>query len=417
MPSAKSKTQILDILRAFHAITGKITEYGEDLKHLLHAILDLMVPMLNISYASILLLDEEQSHFHAVAACGSVPFTLDLGAILDISKLLEFPAQTDQRLPLTQLIVESELGGLRPEERGLLRGAFCSPLVIQEKIIGVACVYAAQFNLDTLESEEFSLCLNLAALAIEKSRLYNQIHKRLQLSREELKRTQSQLIRSEKVSSLVEIAMSVAHSIRNPVTVIGGLCRRLSRGLREDDPKRSELQMIISEASLLEGIVEEFSRFFTINQISFERADVNQLVNEAADDFSSQYPGESSFLLKRTLWNEPLNCTVDPDLLRRCLIHLFNNAREASDKSAHIEIATSRSDRDAIIDVIDYGKGMSLKVRDHAFDPFFSTKYQGTGIGLTFVHFAIKEHFGRIELKSEKGGGTRFRIYLPLESA
>jgi len=264
MRSAKSKTQIVDILRAFHALTSKITEYGEDLQHLLHAILGLMVPMLNISYASILLLDEEQSHFHAVGACGNVPFTLDLEAILDISKLLEFPAQTDQRLPLTQLIVESELGGLRPEERGLLRGAFCSPLVIKEKIIGVACVYAEQFDPDTLESEELSLCLNLAALAIEKSHLYNQIHKRLQLSRKELKRTQSQLIRSEKLSSLVEIAMSVAHSIRNPVTVIGGLSRRLARGLREDDPKRSELQMILSEAFRLEGIVEEFSRFFSI---------------------------------------------------------------------------------------------------------------------------------------------------------
>jgi signal transduction histidine kinase len=197
--------------------------------------------------------------------------------------------------------------------------------------------------------------------------------------------------------------------------VIGGLSRRLSKGLREDDPKRSELQMILSEAFRLEGIVEEFSRFFSINQISFKRADMNQLVNEAADDFSSQYRGESDFLLKRTLWNEPLNCTVDPDLLRRCLIHLFNNAREASDKSAHIEVATSRSDRDAIVDVTDSGKGMSRKVMDHAFDPFFSTKYQGTGIGLTFVHFVIKEHSGRIELKSEKGGGSRFRIRLPLE--
>jgi signal transduction histidine kinase len=406
--------QLINILRAFHSITEKIVEYDEDLQELLQAILDLMVPFLDASYAAILLLDEEQRHFYTIATHGDLPVTLNLEAVIDVSKIAASYTGPHQTLPVPALVNDSLYGRLNPEQQRHLSDVLCSPLAIQHKIIGVACIYAGYLNLDNLKSEEFSLWLNLASLAVEKSRLHNVIHKRLAVTCEDLRRTQSQLIRSEKLNALAEIGMSVAHAIRNPVTVIGGLSIRMHKALPEDDPKRLWSQMILSEASRLESIVNEFKSFFSINQISFSCEDMNRLVNQTADDFVSEAGLGLDFTIRRFLCNEPLICRVDTDLIRRCLMHLFGNAREATRTRGHITVATNRRGNEAIVDVTDSGRGMPREEMRHAFDPFYTTKSQGAGMGLTFVHFVVSEHAGKIAIKSEEGVGTRFRIRLPL---
>jgi signal transduction histidine kinase len=286
--------------------------------------------------------------------------------------------------------------------------------VIEQKIVGVACVCREDVGFDILESEEFALWAKLLSLAIEKSSEYKQTRTRLEITREELRRSQQQRIRSEKLSSLAEIARSVAHTIRNPVTIIGGLSHRLCRDLPDDDPKRLEFQMIMSEASRLEEIVKEFNRFFTIEQISFKYEDVNRMVEAVLEEFLFQHQAEQNLSLEKVLWSKPLMCCVDSALLERCLTHLLDNAREASDKKVHISLTTFQEGQEAIIDVTDLGKGMSQKEVDHVFDPFFSTKDQRLGMGLAFVHFVISEHGGQIEVTSVKGSGTRFRIRLSL---
>ncbi len=417
MQSDKSTEKLQDILLAFNAITEKIVEHEEELEELLRAILVLAVPVFNVSYASILLLDEEKKQFHIVSTYGEPPFDSDLDTILDVSKLMKRPASTDQKHVLTEIIDDSERSRLKPEEKRFLGDVLCSPLVIQRKVTGVACIYGEHLHRGIFESNELSLWAGLASLAIEKSRLNNQIHKRLEITSDELRRTESQLIRSEKLNSLMEMAMSVAHVIRNPVTVIGGLSRRINRSLSKNDPRREWSEIILSEASRLESIVKEFERFFLINQISFQIEDVNRLVKQAADDFVSQYQTKKSLTLKRSLDSKPLMCHVDIDLFKRCLIHLLTNAYEASKDGIQITLTTYRADDEAIIEVADSGKGMSRKQMGDVFEPFYTTKGQGAGMGLTFVHFVITEHSGQVEISSEKDAGTRFRIRLPLESA
>jgi signal transduction histidine kinase len=416
MNSDKSTHQLLNILRSFNAITERITECKENQEQLIQAILDLPMSMPNVSYASILLLDEKQSRFESTAVWGKSPFNSDLKEILDVSKLLKCNKFTnDKKMSFSELVDESKMLSMKPEHQQCLAKMIYSPLVTEQKVIGLACVYGQAYGRDILEAEEFSLWVKLASLAIEKSSLYNQIHKSFKLTGEELKRRESECIRSEKLRSLAEITLSVAHAIRNPVTVIGGLSSRLNRALPGNDPKRRWSEIILSETFRLESIVQEFERFFSINQISFHRMDVNQLVEEAVDDFLSQCEPDLNLTLKKRLCNEPLFCSVDPGLIVRCFIHLLVNAKEASKDSIHITLATSRKGKDAIIDVTDSGKGMSREEMDHVFDPFYSTKGYGAGIGLTFVHFVISEHSGQVELRSEKGVGTQFKIHLPLE--
>jgi signal transduction histidine kinase len=410
----KATTKSIDILHAFNVIIEKVADYDENPEKLLQAIIGLPLVMLNVSFVSVLLLDQERNHFSDAATRGHFPLSLDPKLSIDVSRLLRCPTIVGQRFPISKLINKSKEDQLKPIERELLEKIHCSPLVARQKVAGVACVYGENIAPGIWEAELFSLWVGLASLAIEKSRLYNHLHERLQNTRKELGQAESQLIRSEKLNSLIEIAMSVAHSIRNPVMVIGGLCRRIHRSLPDEDPKRQWSEMMLSEASHLENIVTEFNRFFTIEEIALEQKNVNELVVRAVDDFLLQENGGTRVELDRRICKKPLICRVDEILLERCFIHLMANAKEASKNKAHLSIMTSQSGEDAIIDITDSGYGMSKEEMRHIFDPFYTTKSQGNGMGLTFVHFVISEHSGQVELSSEKGVGTRFRIHLPL---
>ena len=188
------------------------------------------------------------------------------------------------------------------------------------------------------------------------------------------------------------------------------------RDLPEEDPRRQFFQIILTEVSRLENIVDEFNRFYAIRQISFQCMDINRIVDQTADYFVAQFNDKPGFTLKCRKWDEPLMCFVDPELLERSLIELLHNARESDGENLEITLATSRAGRHAFIDVTDSGKGMSRKEVNRIFDPFYTTKDEGIGMGLTFVHFVICEHSGQIDITSEKGAGTRFRIIIPLES-
>ena len=416
MEPVESISQFRNIIITFNAITEKIVEHTDNLDQLPQAILGLTVSMTNVTYAAILLLDEGQQRFETDAKYGEPPFGMDIKASLDISKLMDWQSRSlGETLLFKRLVDEGYWESLEDNEKRPFDKMLCSPLIVEQKIMGLVCVYGENLNRDMLEAEEFSLLAKLASLAIEKSRLYNRVHKSLDTAREELTRSQSQLIRSEKLSSLVEIAMSVAHVIRNPITVIGGLSRRMHDALPQNDAKREWSEMIVSEALRLENIVREFERFYSIDHISFQRMDINCLVAEAADDFCSQSLADADFDLSSLLWHDPLFCRVDEDLLKRSIIHLLSNAIEATGEDNRITLATFQEVNDAVIEVLDTGKGMSPRVKKHAFEPFYSTRDYGAGMGLTFVHFVTSEHGGKIELKSEKGKGSRFRIRLPLD--
>lgn len=415
MQTEKTTPQFLEILHAFTSITERIAEYDQDLEPLLQAIIHLMVSMLDLSYASILLLDQNEKHFHPVSTYGVLPSDLDLEPFADISKLMRCPAEIGQTMMLAGLVNDAEWSRLKPEQQQDLSNLIFSPLVIQKKIRGVICMYDVGYEPGSLNSELFCLWANLASLAIERSNLYNQLHNQMGITREQLKRAKIQLIRSEKLSSLAEIVMSVAHTIRNPVTVIGALSRRIHEDLPDDDPKRRWSEMVVSEASRLESVVEEFKSFFSINQISLRSEDINRLVEETAEDFLSQCQDRHGVTLERSVWSESLMCRVDRELLTRSLRQLLTNSCEASTNGIHITLATYAEGGEAIIEVTDSGRGMSSEETNKVFDPFYTSKGEGAGMGLTFVHFVISEHSGKVELTSEEGVGTCFRIRLPLE--
>ena len=180
MQSDKPKSEFLNNLQAFNSITEEISEHEEDLGELLHRILLLTAAMFNISYAAVLLLGETQDQFDKVVTYGSLPLALDLKPLAEVSKLLAYPPTNGKKLVFKKLVNDSKWHTLKLEEQRYLGKVICSPLVIQQKSIGVACVYSENFDLGILETHAFRLWANLASIASEKV-FYCLLHKSIHI--------------------------------------------------------------------------------------------------------------------------------------------------------------------------------------------------------------------------------------------
>ena len=238
----------------------------------------------------------------------------------------------------------------------------------------------------------------------------------LQEDLSERARLEAQLLRSEKLSSVGVLAAGVAHEINNPLTTILGYAKLLLEGLDEDDVNRPALGLVADEARRVQEIVRNLL------------------------DFSRQEPGEVSAVslaevLERTLSlvapdlrkrQVVVNRELDPDIplvladgrrLEQVFVNLITNAAHAMEVGGDLTLSTGvEPDRDApvFVDIADTGAGISPEIQARVFDPFFTTKEQGqgTGLGLAVSHGIITELGGDIEVRSEVGEGTTFRVWL-----
>ena len=110
----------------------------------------------------------------------------------------------------------------------------------------------------------------------------------------------------------------------------------------------------------------------------------------------------------------PLISSIDPDRIKEALLNIISNASQATDHGT-ITIKTRLEDNEVVIEFLDNGCGIKPEDLKNIFNPFFTTKPQGTGLGLAVTHKIIQEHGGKVQVESAWGGGTAFKIYLPLE--
>lgn len=226
---------------------------------------------------------------------------------------------------------------------------------------------------------------------------------------------------AEKMAALGELAARVAHEIRNPLVSIGGFARRLEKRLIGDLHEYADI--IVNEVARLEQILKEILGFVKGSRPIKERVDINELINNTIDLISPSITERGNRIIKN-LSELPIMLKVDPDRIRDAILNIVTNANQATENGS-IVIGTWINHDDAVIEISDTGSGIRPDDRKNIFAPFFTTKSQGTGLGLAVTHKIIQEHDGRINFESvckeerdEALGlrsGTTFRIYLPLK--
>jgi two-component system NtrC family sensor kinase len=213
--------------------------------------------------------------------------------------------------------------------------------------------------------------------------------------------------------TMSEMALGVADGIRNPLHVIGGFSNRLVRKTAPEDPARNWALAISEAAKRLEDMVIRFESLAQNKKSFFSQDDLNRVVREVLDMLHGEFERKHMHLVTG-FHPYPVYAQLNKHLLKVAIAHLLRNALEATAPQGEIRVSTTMAQELATLTIQDTGKGMPPEVVTRVFEPYFTTKVGGTGLGMVFVRQIVDEHRGTINLESEVGVGTTVIIKLPV---
>ena len=287
----------------------------------------------------------------------------------------------------------------------------CIPLIAKDETIGVICVDNLYSKKPIIEEhiQGLTTFANRAALAIENAAAYKILSEKVR----QLEETQDRLIRSERLAVIGNMAAYVAHEIRNPLATIGGFARSILRASNQDDQIRQNAGIIVEEVSRLERILANIMDFSK----PVESVKVASQINEILENICSLMdPYFKNGRIKLTkIFNSMIpKIIIDPTQVKQVFLNLIKNAVESMPGGGALTIETIVEDKHIKINITDTGEGMTAEIMQNIFVPFFTTKVDGTGVGLAVSHKIVDDHGGYIKVKSSLQEGTTFSIYLPI---
>lgn len=257
------------------------------------------------------------------------------------------------------------------------------------------------------------------------ARHFNDMIAKLHTAQGELERYhQEQLARADRLATIGEMAAAIAHEIRNPLTGISGALSVLSRDFPADDPRREIVRQTRLLIERLNNTVEDILHYSRPSSPQFQTVKLDDIVDRSL----SLAAGEAKKAGIQVI-REPASdadgavsamVSADPHQIQQVLLNLILNAIQASTAGGQIMVRTHVSADDAeparaAVEIEDHGKGMTPEEVAQAFQPFFSTKAQGTGLGLPIARQIVEQHHGRISLRSTPGAGTCVQVQLPAQ--
>lgn len=318
-------------------------------------------------------------------------------------KVNETPLVLDENPGVAEFLAEEERDTLRD-----LGAAACFPLVALNQLKGFLAVGSGEpgpeLRLDGAERELLSVLAGQAALAFENAALLRQQRDRLK-----------QLYRAERLATAGELAAGAAHEIRNPLTSIRSAIQHLRGDFPDGSPRAALIEDILSEVDRINGIVEALLSFARPAEAKFEPVDLPELVRHTVALIEAQARAQSvavSFDFPPTL-----GLQADPNLLKQVLLNVVMNALQAMPGGGELRFAAGATDSRVELWVQDTGPGIPAAERERIFDPFYTTKQDGTGLGLSVCYGIMQRHGGEIEVESEEGQGTKVRLRLPKKAA
>jgi two-component system sensor histidine kinase HydH len=230
-----------------------------------------------------------------------------------------------------------------------------------------------------------------------------------------LQEAQAAVRRSERLAALGQLSAGLAHEIRNPLSTIRTSAEMLLKNVDEASGVAREMAGFIStEVDRTNALVTRFLDFARPLALRLEKTDLTQVIDRAILDVEKHTPPLDVVIYKNYSPDIP-PLLLDGQLIERVVYNLVLNAAQASPPSSSITVKTRQMNGTVEIAVIDRGSGIDAPLLDNIFNPFFTTKSSGVGLGLAIVSKIVDEHGGTINVESEPGSGSVFRIFLPLK--
>jgi signal transduction histidine kinase len=286
------------------------------------------------------------------------------------------------------------------------------PLLAEQESLGVVIADNAVTRIP-ITTEDLTLLEIFAGQVsafIRNAALYEQLKDKVA----ELNQSREKLLKAERMAAIGEIAATLAHEIRTPMVSIGGFVNSMMREMPGDNPYAGQLKIISAEIDRLEGVLADTLEVARFREPEMVRENINETIGHC---LSVLKPVIDSHEIKQEIHfsSSPLPVWMDRHQFPQVILNILKNSIHAMPLGGVLSVRTvSSSDAQAIVEISDTGAGMNKQVLDHIFEPKFTTKKSGLGIGLAVSKKIVESHSGKIMARSAEGKGTVFIITLPL---
>lgn len=319
----------------------------------------------------------------------------------------------------------------------------CAPLVAKGTVVGVLVV-DNKFNRKPITDEDLeylSAFATQAGLAVENARVYTS----LEDANREIQRSQQRLLQQERLAALGEMAAHVVHEIRNPLVAVGGFARRLAQRLAANDAEAQYAELIAREVDRLERIVQDVRGLSRESRPALTDTDLHDVLHDCLEIFAERIAAQQVGIRLDLSERVPI-LQLDAVQMKQAILNLVANALEAMSAGGTLTLATQVVDGQTerptpvsgspapvggrgssepgaghvateawvMVSVGDTGGGIPQGIVDEVFNPFFTTKEAGTGLGLTLVRRIVRAHRGKVEVQNQPDVGVTFRLWLPV---
>jgi len=283
------------------------------------------------------------------------------------------------------------------------------PLFVGQNVVGILRIFFDEKREFSEEELNFAVAIaEQCALAIDKARLIE----KQQLQYDNL------AMQTDKLSSLGRMAAGIAHEINNPLAGILLYSTNLVKKVPETGPLKKGLEVIIHETIRCRGIIQDLLEFSRERELAKVLADLNGVIDKALSILANEFRLNRISLEKRLSDNLP-SVLIDVNQMEQVFINFFMNAVEAIQGQGHISVRSYKDEdnQGIVVEIADSGMGIPQELVERIFEPFFSTKPKGTGLGLAVNYGIIQKHGGQIRVSSQPGRGTTMTIRLPCDQA
>jgi signal transduction histidine kinase/FixJ family two-component response regulator len=411
--TAQERARMNVILPLFELTKRRLDDV--DLKSLYREILRLAVEQTKANSAALFALGEGGDCVHLEAVVGA-----EMSCEEACLTLIRLAREREEAFVLDLVAAESLGIRLDMEAHGVIE-LLCAPLhvpgrfagaLLLTKGIGQSSFRSGDVGIVTILSTQVAGLVENARLVSKLGGWNRELERRVAERTHALEQANQRLLRSERLATVGKLGAGIAHELRNPLGVINNSAYYLRTRLGEDDPKIARhLDIVEREVQTANKIITDLMAFVRVTDLETAPVDVNALVHEALTKVDVPENVQVETRLDDSI-PKPL---LDAGQMRQVLINLMNNAIQAMPDGGELSISTTGGNGGVTLAVQDTGAGIELENMDRMFEPLFTTKAKGIGLGLALVKLLVEAHQGEVDVTSQEGRGTVFTVRIPLK--